>query len=269
MTRPRRGGITWTIMGERVALLAWPRAILLQIAHPLVAAGVHAHSGFRDSALAPFSRLRATTRAMRHLTFGDDEAAMRAVERITGVHDRVHGALAGRRLAAYPTGTPYSAHDPDSSCCGSTPRLDSHVILERVLRPFTDAERDAYCQEAVAFAVCRCSAHGLTRSPPTWARLQRTWLPRRQRTRAGRRRGTRARPRRAPPHALAGSCIARPAAETVSTYSLPASIRAGARIRLSRGRAPDGARCAGRAARARTRPPGALARSAEDLTPRA
>ena len=27
--RPRPGGITWTIAGERIALLAWPRAILL------------------------------------------------------------------------------------------------------------------------------------------------------------------------------------------------------------------------------------------------
>lgn len=38
------------INAERLAVLSWPRAILLQLAHPLVAAGVAEHSSFRGGA---------------------------------------------------------------------------------------------------------------------------------------------------------------------------------------------------------------------------
>ena len=37
---------------EAVVVLGWGRAILLQLAHPLVAAGVGAHSGFDAGAVA-------------------------------------------------------------------------------------------------------------------------------------------------------------------------------------------------------------------------
>src|SRR3954451_5151728 len=93
MERPSPGGMTWTIAGERLAVLAWPRAILLQLAHPLVAAGVARHSGFRASTFAPFVRLRSTVGAMRRLTFGSDEAAAAALRQIRGIHDRVNGRL--------------------------------------------------------------------------------------------------------------------------------------------------------------------------------
>ena len=89
MERPLPGGITWTIAGERLAVLAWPRAILLQLAHPLVAAGVARHSGFRASTLAPFTRLHATIGAMRELVFGSDDAAAATVRRIMQVDLRV------------------------------------------------------------------------------------------------------------------------------------------------------------------------------------
>jgi len=45
------------INAERLALLGWSRAILLQFAHPLVAAGVADHSTFRGS---PFAALAPT-----------------------------------------------------------------------------------------------------------------------------------------------------------------------------------------------------------------
>jgi uncharacterized protein (DUF2236 family) len=35
------------VNGERLVVLGWGRAILMQLAHPLVAAGVDAHSTFR------------------------------------------------------------------------------------------------------------------------------------------------------------------------------------------------------------------------------
>jgi uncharacterized protein (DUF2236 family) len=170
MRRPRPGGITWAIAGERLAVLAWPRAILLQLAHPLVAAGVARHSGFRTSPFAPAVRLHATIRAMRQLTFGSDAQAAAVLERIRGVHDRVTGILA-RETGAHARGTRYSAHDPSLLLWVHATLLDSHVcILDQVLGPFMPEDRDRYCQETAALAV----ALGVRPDevPLTWAGLQ-------------------------------------------------------------------------------------------------
>ena len=51
-------------------LLGWSRAILLQLAHPLIAAGVAEHSSFRAGAFTAIVRLHETIRSMLALTFG-------------------------------------------------------------------------------------------------------------------------------------------------------------------------------------------------------
>ena len=168
--RPAPGGITWTIAGERLAILAWPRAILLQMAHPLVAAGVAQHSAFRASAFAPFERLHATIGAMRDLVFGSDHAADAAIRRISGVHDRVNGSL-GEATGTHAKGARYSAHDPALLLWVHATLLDSHVrILEPMLRPFSIEERDRYCRESAAFAVALGAAPAAM--PRTWQALQ-------------------------------------------------------------------------------------------------
>ena len=43
------GSVTWTVNREIIVVAGWGRAILLQLAHPSVAAGVHHHSAFRGS----------------------------------------------------------------------------------------------------------------------------------------------------------------------------------------------------------------------------
>jgi uncharacterized protein (DUF2236 family) len=168
--RPRPGGISWTIAGERMALLAWPRAILLQFAHPLVAAGVAAHSSFRGSPMAPLARLHATVAAMRRLTFGTDAEAEATLRAILSVHDRVNGTLPDAN-GAYDAGTCYSAHDPALLLWVHATLVDSHIrILEQALQPFSAADRDRYCRETAPFAV----ALGANESeiPLTWQHLQ-------------------------------------------------------------------------------------------------
>jgi uncharacterized protein (DUF2236 family) len=170
MERPTPGGITWTIAGERMALLAWPRAILLQLAHPLVAAGIARHSGFRASTFAPLVRLQATVGAMRQLVFGSDDQASAVIARIRAVHDRVHGALP-EGAGTHAAGARYSAHDPALLLWVHATLLDSHVrILEPLLRPFTADERDRYCREAGTFAVLLGAA--VADVPRTWQQLQ-------------------------------------------------------------------------------------------------
>jgi uncharacterized protein (DUF2236 family) len=127
-----------TIHAERVLLLGWGSAILLQFAHPLVARGVADHSGFRQGLTAPWRRLRRTLDAMLALTFGGEVSAARAARAINAVHDRVHGPG-------------YSAHDPALLAWVHATCLHAFMAaFERYVRPLTPAERDAYCAESAA-----------------------------------------------------------------------------------------------------------------------
>ena len=71
---PGPSSVTWKINREVIVVAGWGRAILLQLAHPAVAAGVHGHSSFRGSLLSSVRRLQSTVDAMLSLTFGDDGA---------------------------------------------------------------------------------------------------------------------------------------------------------------------------------------------------
>jgi uncharacterized protein (DUF2236 family) len=76
-------------------------ALLLQMLHPAVLAGVWDHSNFREDMLG---RLRRTARFIAVTTYGDRDEAEAAVARVRTIHDRVCGRL--------PDGTPYAANDP-------------------------------------------------------------------------------------------------------------------------------------------------------------
>src|SRR5205823_3047263 len=71
--RAGRGSVSWRINAQIVVAASWGRAVLLQIAHPAIAAGVHDHSSFRGSFRSSVWRLRSTFRAMLDITFGDEE----------------------------------------------------------------------------------------------------------------------------------------------------------------------------------------------------
>jgi uncharacterized protein (DUF2236 family) len=83
------GSAAWRVNREVALMLGGPRALLLQIAHPAVAAGVAEHSDFPANA---FERLWRTLDAMLSVSFGDREQARRAAGAVTGVHRRVRGA---------------------------------------------------------------------------------------------------------------------------------------------------------------------------------
>jgi uncharacterized protein (DUF2236 family) len=142
----------WLLHGERLAVLAWGRAILLQFAHPLVAAGVAEHSGFLRQTAGRRRRLEHTIGAMLALTFGTPDEAARAAAGINAIHDRVHGRLpaaAGR----FPAGTPYSAHDPALLRWVHATLLDSTLLIyQRYVRPLTPAVRERYCAESTGIA---------------------------------------------------------------------------------------------------------------------
>jgi len=130
------GSISWKINREVIVVAAWGRAILLQLAHPAVAAGVHHHSSFRGSLLSSFRRFHSTVGAMLALTFGDTDQVIDAAAGINAIHDRVRGDS-------------YSAHDPDLQRWVHATLLDSiPLTYEQLVGPLTPAERDRYCVEA-------------------------------------------------------------------------------------------------------------------------
>ena len=137
------GSVTWRVNREAIVVAGWGRAILLQLAHPAVAAGVRDHSSFRGSLCSSLRRLHSTLTAMQSLTFGDTEQMIAAAAGINVIHDRVTGgSLAG-------AGQAYSAHDPDLQRWVHATLLDSiPLAYELLVGPLTLRERDRYCSEA-------------------------------------------------------------------------------------------------------------------------
>ena len=149
---PRRASIAREVNGERLVVLGWPRAILMQLAHPLVAEGVARHSTFRAHPLAPAARLHDTIRAMLALTFGPERTSAAAADRINRIHDHVHGSLR-EPVGRYAAGTPYSAHDPELLAWVHLTLLDSMpLVFSWFVRPMSTAEHDAYCLQSQAGA---------------------------------------------------------------------------------------------------------------------
>jgi uncharacterized protein (DUF2236 family) len=141
--RPGRDSISWKVNREVIVIAGWGRAILLQLAHPAVAAGVHHHSAFRGSLLSSIRRLQSTVGAMLSLTFGDTEQMIATAAGINAIHDRVRGRVCER------AGETYSAHDPDLQRWVHATLLDSiPLAYELLVGPLTPRERDGYCSEA-------------------------------------------------------------------------------------------------------------------------
>jgi len=103
------GSVTWRVNREGVLLLGGGCALILQVAHPLVAAGVAEHSNYRED---PWGRLYRTLDLTTKIVFGSSKTAKEASDRIKEVHGRVKGVTkeSGGR---YPAGTPYDARNPE------------------------------------------------------------------------------------------------------------------------------------------------------------
>jgi uncharacterized protein (DUF2236 family) len=129
------------IAGESVLLLGGGRALLLEIAHPLVAAGVAEHSRFRED---PFGRLQRTLDAMSAIAFRDRPAALEAARGVERAHARVHGRLA-ERAGRHPAGTAYSGRDPELMLWVWATLVDTAlVVTDRFIGPLPPEARESY-----------------------------------------------------------------------------------------------------------------------------
>jgi uncharacterized protein (DUF2236 family) len=143
------GSEVWRVGREKALLAGGPAALLLQLAHPLVAAGVAAHSDFRAD---PLQRLRATLQVTLTITFGDSIQAREAAARVAATHRRVKGVLPDD-VGAFRAGTPYRASDPELAMwVYATLVFTALEAFSRFVRPLGEAERARYYQEGKRFA---------------------------------------------------------------------------------------------------------------------
>ena len=94
---------------EPAVLFGGGCALLLEVAHPLVAAGVAEHSNFRTD---PFGRLQRTLAAMTALALEPRAPALAAARGIAHAHARVRGRL-GEAVGGFASGTAYDGRDPE------------------------------------------------------------------------------------------------------------------------------------------------------------
>lgn len=125
--------ITRRINRENVLLLGGGRALLMQLAHPSVAAGVDDHSDFRTR---PIRRLRRTVLMTMAIVFGDRETALAAARAV----NRVHGGVRGEG---------YHALDPELLMWVHATLVDSAIVAyDTFVQKLTRGERDDFYQES-------------------------------------------------------------------------------------------------------------------------
>jgi len=158
------------ISGEQVLLFGGGRALLLEIAHPLVAAGVAQHSDFRAN---PFRRLKRTLDALSALTFRDRASAIATARSLSRSHERIRGVLSHAE-GSFPAGTPYAASDPDLvRWVWSTLVETSVVVYEAFVAPLSAEALDEFYADHAA--VARLLGIPPDRVPASWSDFRAFW----------------------------------------------------------------------------------------------
>jgi uncharacterized protein (DUF2236 family) len=121
------------LAAEPLVGLAAGRALLMQLAHPAVAAGVAEHSDFADR---PLARLFGTLDFLLITTFGTPEQVGRIAAKVRGIHGAVRGEG-------------YSGNDPGLQLWVNATLIDSALYVhETLMRPRDDGLPEEYYRQA-------------------------------------------------------------------------------------------------------------------------
>ena len=130
--------VIWRVNRESAVALAGTCAILMQFAHPKVAAGVRDHSRYR---VDPIGRLRRTLDLTMAIVFGPRPAALEAVRAINSRHRTVRGPG-------------YSAMDPELLLWVHATLVYSAIRGYRALvGPLSAGDADRYYQDTKEIGV--------------------------------------------------------------------------------------------------------------------
>jgi uncharacterized protein (DUF2236 family) len=134
---PGPGTITWRRAGDARLLLAAGYALLLQVSHPTVGAGVSEHSRFRSD---PWGRLLRTLDYSYTMVYGGPDRAGEMGRRIRAYHKQISGTA--------PDGRRYHALEPQAYAWVHATLAEAIVTGHaRFGRPFTDPQRQRFWEE--------------------------------------------------------------------------------------------------------------------------
>lgn len=138
------GTVSWRIDREVLVLAGGACALLMQAAHPVVAAGVAEHSTY---ATDPFGRLLRTLTSSYDVVFGSGSEADAAIRRVNAIHARVRG-----RMPA--TDEPYTAMDPEALLWVHATLVDTALrVYSRFVSPLSPDDEQAYHVECSRVAM--------------------------------------------------------------------------------------------------------------------
>ena len=134
---PAPGTLCWDRASDVRTILGAGPALLLQVAHPTVGAGVAEHSDFRRD---PWGRLFRTLDFVNMVIYGGPEGAAQTGRAVRDMHKRIKGTK--------PDGTRYHALEPEAyawvhATLGWT-IVEAH---EKFGRPFTFSEKRRFWRE--------------------------------------------------------------------------------------------------------------------------
>ena len=154
-------GVSWQVFANPIALfIGGVAAVLLELAEPMVRAGVWSQGGFQRD---PGMRLRRTGFAAMMTVYGPRPAAEQLIARVVRMHEHVRGTTAD--------GRPYYANDPRLlDWVQATAVFGFAEAFHRYVRPLSALDKDAIFVEAQASA-CLYGATGLPRSWAGWEAL--------------------------------------------------------------------------------------------------
>jgi uncharacterized protein (DUF2236 family) len=141
--------LTWRVDREAAVFLGAGRALLLQLAHPWVAAAISEHSRtFAD----PIGRFHRTFNITFTMVFGTLDQALAAARRLHRRHAAVTGILpstAGR----FEAGSAYSANEVSALRWVHATLVDTALLTHDLVLPaLTNSEREQYWAEARLYA---------------------------------------------------------------------------------------------------------------------
>lgn len=134
----------WRVNREWLINLAGGRALLLELAHPLVAAGVAQHSRFQQH---PLRRLWRTFAVMNRIVFGNEAARRLALRAFAECHRNVQGRVPAAE-GNFSAGVYYHAHDPELKLWVLATLIDSALLgYETFVAPLNARDKQAYYQD--------------------------------------------------------------------------------------------------------------------------
>lgn len=138
-----RGSVTYRLSMEPFnVVVGGPRALLLQVMHPAVGAGVAQHSDYERD---PWSRLFRTLTTMTQLAMGSPEVSEQMSRLLRRTHARINGVQEN--------GRPYRALEPENMRWVWATLLDTIMsVADTFVRPLSDGERAALYEEWILIA---------------------------------------------------------------------------------------------------------------------